>query len=69
LLAAEENFTGLAGLNRELIGTTGTAPKVLQELLLLPVIERLQKQGKQIVIPADAAFAKRELYQALEERG
>ena len=37
--------------------------------VLLPEIDRQQKQGKNAVIRADAAFAKPELYEALEERG
>jgi hypothetical protein len=36
--------------------------------LLLPEIERQQQQGKEVVFRADAAFAKPELYAALEER-
>jgi hypothetical protein len=36
--------------------------------LLLPEIERQQQQGKDVVFRADAAFAKPELYEALEER-
>jgi hypothetical protein len=39
------------------------------EELLLPEIERQQKLGKEVVFRADAAFAKPELYDALEERG
>jgi hypothetical protein len=39
------------------------------EELLLPEIERQQKQGKDVVFRADAAFAKPEIYAALEERG
>mgnify|MGYP001149285367 FL=1 len=39
------------------------------EEVLLPEIERQQKQGKQVVFRADAAFAKPEIYEALEERG
>jgi hypothetical protein len=35
--------------------------------LLLPEIERQQQQGKEVVFRADAAFAKPELYEALEE--
>jgi hypothetical protein len=35
--------------------------------LLLPEIERQQRQGKEVVFRADAAFAKPELYEALEE--
>jgi len=35
----------------------------------LPEIERQQKQGKEVVFRADAAFAKPEIYEALEERG
>jgi hypothetical protein len=37
--------------------------------LLLPEIERQQKLGKEMVFRADAAFAKPEIYEALEERG
>jgi hypothetical protein len=37
--------------------------------LLLPEIERQQDQGKEVVFRADAAFAKPEIYEALEERG
>mgnify|MGYP005840012151 CR=1 FL=1 len=36
--------------------------------LLLPEIDRQQKLGKEVVIRADAAFAKPEIYAALEER-
>jgi len=39
------------------------------EELLLPEIERQQKLGKEVVFRADAAFAKPEAYEALEERG
>jgi hypothetical protein len=39
------------------------------EDMLLPEIERQQKQGKEVVFRADAAFAKPEIYEALEERG
>jgi len=39
------------------------------EEVLLPEIEWQQKQGKQVVFRADAAFAKPEIYEALEERG
>ncbi len=38
------------------------------EELLLPEIERQQALGKEVVFRADAAFAKPELYEALEER-
>lgn len=37
--------------------------------LLLPEIERQQAEGKQVAFRADAAFAKSEIYEALEERG
>jgi hypothetical protein len=37
--------------------------------LLLPEIERQQKLGKEVLFRADAAFAKPEIYEALEERG
>jgi hypothetical protein len=37
--------------------------------LLLPEIKRQQDQGKEVVFRADAAFAKPEIYEALEERG
>jgi hypothetical protein len=39
------------------------------EELLLPEIERQRKVGKEVVFRADAAFAKPEIYEALEERG
>jgi len=39
------------------------------EELLLPEIERQQRWGKEVVFRADAAFAKPEIYEALEERG
>jgi hypothetical protein len=38
------------------------------EELLLPEIDRQQAQGKQVTFRGDAAFAKPELYEALEER-
>lgn len=127
MLAEEENFAGLAQINRELIGKVeavdGPQRVVLDmdsteipvygrqeqsaynghfestcyhplllfnregdclaaklrpgnvhsaegwEELLLPEIERQQKEGKQVVFRADAAFAKPEIYEALEERG
>ena len=37
--------------------------------LLLPEIERQQAAGKRVTFRADAAFAKPEIYEALEERG
>jgi hypothetical protein len=37
--------------------------------LLLPEIERQQAERKQVAFRADAAFAKPEIYEALEERG
>jgi len=43
-----------------------TAPRA--EELLLPEIEREQRHGKEVVFRADVAFAKPELYEALEER-
>jgi hypothetical protein len=39
------------------------------EQLLLPEIERQQKLGKEVWFRADAAFAKPEIYEALEKRG
>ncbi len=39
------------------------------EELLLPEIERQHRMGKEIAFRADAAFAKPEIYEALEERG
>jgi hypothetical protein len=36
---------------------------------LLPEIERQQELGKEVVFRADAAFAKPEIYETLEERG
>ena len=37
--------------------------------LLLPEIERQEAEGKEVAFRADAAFAKPEIYEALEERG
>ena len=37
--------------------------------LLLPEIERQRAEGKEVAFRADAAFAKPEIYEALEERG
>ncbi|MBZ5699279.1 MAG: transposase [Acidobacteriia bacterium] len=37
--------------------------------MLLPEIERQQELGKEVVFRADAAFAKPEIYELLEERG
>ena len=39
------------------------------EEVLLPEIECQQELGKEVVFRADAAFAKPEIYEALEERG
>ena len=39
------------------------------EGLLLSGVNRRQKLGKEVVFRADAAFAKQEIYEALEERG
>ena len=38
------------------------------ELLLLPELDRQQRRGKEVTFRADAAFAKPEIYEALEER-
>jgi len=127
MLAEEENFAGLARINRELIGKVealDSAQRVVLDMdsteipvfgeqensaynghfestcyhplllfnregdclasklrpgnvhsaegwedMLLPEIERQQKAGKEVVFRADAAFAKPEIYEALEERG
>ena len=37
--------------------------------MLLPENERQQKQGRDVVVRADAAFAKPDIYEALEKRG
>ncbi len=37
--------------------------------LLLPEIERQQAEGKRVTFRADAAFAKPEIYEAMEQRG
>src|SRR6516165_11890216 len=126
MLAEEENFAGLARINRELIGKVeafDSAQRVVLDMdsteipvygeqensaynghfestcyhplllfnregdclaaklragnvhsaegweeLLLPEIERQQRLSKEVVFRADAAFAKPELYEVLEER-
>jgi len=40
-----------------------------REDMLLPEIERQHRLGKEVVFRADAAFAKPDIYSALEERG
>jgi len=37
--------------------------------MLLPEIERQQQMGKEVAFRGDAAFARPEVYEALEERG
>ena len=127
ILAEEENFAGLARLNRELIGKAEALDSPYRTVLdmdsteipvygeqeqsaynghfestcyhpllifngegdclaaklrpgnvhsaeaweevLLPEVERQQELGKEVVFRADAAFAKPEIYEALEERG
>jgi hypothetical protein len=127
ILAAEENFAGLARLNRELVGkaeTLGSPYRAVLDMdsteipvygeqeqsaynghfestcyhplllfnregdclavklrpgnvhsadgweeLLLPEIERQRRMGKEVAFRADAAFAKPEIYEALEGRG
>jgi len=127
MLAEEENFAGLARLNRELIGKAEALDSPYRTVLdmdsteipvygdqeqsaynghfestcyhpllifngegdclaaklrpgnvhsaeaweevLLPEVERQQELGKEVVFRADAAFAKPEIYEALEERG
>jgi hypothetical protein len=127
MLAEEENFAGLARINRDLIGKVealDSAQRVVLDMdsteipvygqqensaynghfestcyhplllfnregdclaaklrpgnvhsaedweeLLLPEIERQQKAGKEVIFRADAAFAKPEIYEALEGRG
>jgi hypothetical protein len=39
------------------------------EDILLPEIERQQRAGQEVVFRADGAFAKPEIYEALEEQG
>ena len=39
------------------------------EEVLLPEMERQQQNGKEVTFRADAAYAKPEIYEALEERG
>jgi hypothetical protein len=127
VLAQEENFAGLAVINRELIGkaeSVGSPQRVVLDMdsteipvygqqensaynghfestcyhplllfnlegdclaaklrpanvhsadgwedMLLPEIERQQKAGKEVVFRTDVAFAKPEMYEALEGRG
>jgi hypothetical protein len=127
VLGQEENFAGLAAINRELIGqaeSVGSPQRVVLDMdsteipvygqqeqsaynghfestcfhplllfnregdclaarlrpgnvhsadgweaMLLPEIERQQKADREVVFRADAAFAKPEIYEALEGRG
>jgi len=54
---------------RELIKTGSVNALDSWEELLIAEIERQQKLGKEVVFRADAAFAKPDLYEALEKQG
>jgi len=91
MLAEEENFAGLARLNRALIGRAEAIEAGYRTILDMdstevPVygeqeqsayngyferseIERQQQMGKEVAFRGDAAFARPEVYEALEERG
>jgi hypothetical protein len=58
VLAEEEDLAGLAAINRELIGRTEAMDSRQRVVLDMDSTE----------IRADAAFAKPEIYEALEER-
>jgi hypothetical protein len=66
-------LSSLVQSRRRLTGGKAAARKRAQcrglGKLLLPEIERQQKLGKEVVFRVDAAFAKPEIYEALEERG
>lgn len=51
-----------------MFGSVHGGSSILREHLL-PEIERQQKHGQEVVVRADAAFAKPEIYEVLEERG
>ena len=53
---------------RSCVPATCTAPRSGTSCYL-PEIERQQAEGKQVAFRGDAAFAKPEIYEALEERG
>ena len=72
LLTQDENLAGLAAINRDLIARA-EAMDSPQRVVLdmdsteIPVYGQ-QKLGKEVVFRAGAAFAKPEIYEALEER-
>ena len=51
------------------VNATGTGMAEQWDEVLLSEIERQQKHAKDVVVRADSAFAKPELYEALEARG
>jgi hypothetical protein len=55
--------------NRRLLAIERLSHDCLIGEELLPELERQQRQGKDVVVRADAGFAKPELYEALEARG
>ncbi len=79
LLTKEENLIGLMALNRETVGQaesfdSSSRPGNVHSVedwdeLLLPEVEGQQAEGKELAFRADAAFAKPEIYEALEKRG
>ena len=72
LLTQDENLAGLAAINRDLIARAEAmdAPRRVvldMDSTEIPVYGE-QELGKEVVFRADAAFAKPEIYDALEER-
>jgi Transposase DDE domain group 1 len=68
LLTREENLVGLMAVNRDVIGQAETLDRSDRTVLdWTPA--RQQAEGKRVAFRADAAFAKPDIYEALETRG
>ncbi len=62
------SLTGMPTAWRRSCGPAMSTPADDWEGLLLPEIERQQKLGKEVVFRAELAFARPEIYEAVEER-
>jgi hypothetical protein len=65
MLAEEENFGGLSRINRELIAKAEALDSTQR---VVPNMDSTEL-GKEVVFRADAAFAKPEIDEALEQHG
>ena len=65
----QPTFLFEARASSRMIEPTPVPMRFLRAKRTPPEIERQPELGKEVVFPADAAFAKPEIYETLEERG